>query len=273
MGGPIDGHAMRAAIAGVLFVVALNITPTALAADEGPDVTSGDTQFLASWEDSDDGGATGTSSASGASPIIETWDEVTCAVGGQETCLEPALCEDGSLMTLTTGITGGGDVVDLGTSCPEEVAAPPGSIVTPGQVLRAFRAIDLPGSELVIQPPNGRTLVNLETNFYTEQGELTRSVRLLGRSVELAIWPERFVWRFGDGEVLESDSPGSPYPDLEITHAYRKRGRVAPSVDTTYAARFRVDGGAWREVPGTVTIPGSAESLRVVTARPLLVGG
>ena len=71
---------------------------------------------------------------------------------------------------------------------------------TPGLVARAFRQIQLPEAELVIQPPNGRTLVNFETNFYTEQGEFTRRVTLLGRRVELRIWPASFGWRFGDGE-------------------------------------------------------------------------
>lgn len=46
-----------------------------------------------------------------------------------------------------------------------------------------------------------------------------------------------------------------------------------PSVATTYAAQFRVGGGPWRDVAGTVTIPGTPEGLRVVTARPVLVGG
>lgn len=145
--------------------------------------------------------------------------------------------------------------------------------VTPGLVLRALRTVDLPQAQLMIQPPKGRTLVNFETNFYTEQGEFTRTVTLLGRHVELRIWPASFRWRFGDGEVRETSSPGSAYPDLEITHSYRRKGQVAPSVDTTYAAEFRVDGGPWREVTGTVTIPGSPQSLRVVTARPVLVGG
>ena len=72
---------------------------------------------------------------------------------------------------------------------------------------------------------------------------------------------------------MESTSPGAAYPDLEITHAYAQKGRVAPSVDTTYAAQFRVDGGPWRDVAGTVTIPGSPQALRVVAARPVLVGG
>src|SRR6478736_8655267 len=143
----------------------------------------------------------------------------------------------------------------------------------PGLVAAAFRRIPLPEAPLVIQPPNGRTLVNFETNFYTEQGELNRAVTLLGRQVELRIWPASFRWQFGDGESTQTTEPGAAYPDLQITHAYLRRGRVAPSVDTTYAAQFRVDGGPWRDVAGTVTIQGSPQGLRVVEARPVLVGG
>ena len=123
-----------------------------------------------------------------------------------------------------------------------------------------------------MQPPGGRTLVNFATNFYTDNGEFTRTVTLLGRRVELRIWPARYGWRFGDGATRWTSSPGSAYPDLEITHRYLRKGRVSPSVDTTYAARFRVGGGPWRDVNGTVTIPGAPQGLRVVTARPVLVG-
>jgi hypothetical protein len=111
------------------------------------------------------------------------------------------------------------------------------------------------------------------TNFFTERGELTRTVTLLGRRVELRIWPERFGWRFGDGTSTWTTEPGDAYPHLEITHRYLEKGRVSPSVDTTYAAQFRVGNGPWRDVDGTVTIPGTPEALRVVTARPVLVGG
>lgn len=145
--------------------------------------------------------------------------------------------------------------------------------LTPGIVAAAFKRIPLPEAKLIIQPPNGRTLVNFETNFYTEQGEFTRTVTLLGRQVELRIWPASFAWRFGDGETQDSTSPGSAYPGLEITHEYQQKGPVSPSVDTTYAAQFRVGQGPWRDVAGTVTIPGSPQELRVVEARPVLVGG
>jgi hypothetical protein len=176
-------------------------------------------------------------------------------------------------MIVTTFLLSDGSIVDGGTSCPREAPGPDAGSVTPGIVAAAFRRLPLPEAKLVIQPPNGRTLVNFKTNFYTEQGEFTRTVTLLGRQVELRIWPASFGWRFGDGESDQTTSPGAAYPDLEVTHEYLEKGRVSPSVDTTYAAEFRVGGGPWREVAGTVTISGSPQELRVVEARPVLVGG
>ena len=71
-------------------------------------------------------------------------------------------------------------------------------------------------------------------------------VTLLGQVVQLHIVPSQFAWQFGDGESLVTAEPGSAYPDLDVTHRYLKKGKVAPSVDTTYTAEFRVNGGAWR---------------------------
>ena len=110
----------------------------------------------------------------------------------------------------------------------------------------------------MVQPPGGETLVNFDTNFYTEQGSFTRRVRLLGQRVDLKIWPSQYQWVFGDGASLASESAGAPYPDLQITHDYRRKGGVSPRVDTTYSAQFSVNGGPWRDVDGTVTIPGAA---------------
>ena len=123
-----------------------------------------------------------------------------------------------------------------------------------------------------MQPPGGTTLVNFATNFYTEQGSFDREVRLLGQRVELRIRPSQFGWRFGDGRSLATQRPGAPYPHLDVTHTYLAEGGVHPSVDTTYAALYRVTGGPWRDVDGTVTVPGAPVDLEVLTARPELVG-
>jgi hypothetical protein len=144
--------------------------------------------------------------------------------------------------------------------------------LTPGMVAAALTRIPLPAAPLKVQPANGRTLVNFETNFYTELQPLDRTITLLGQQVALHIVPSQFGWRFGDGGSLTTAEPGSPYPQLDVTHSYQKKGRVAPSVDTTYTAQFSVNGGPWQGVPGSVTIAGEPVELEVLTATPTLVG-
>ncbi|NYI99934.1 hypothetical protein HNR19_000633 [Nocardioides thalensis] len=152
----------------------------------------------------------------------------------------------------------------------------PGDVVfqgpTPGMIAQAFRRIPLPASPLIIEPPDGRTLVNFETNFYTEKERLFRSVTLLGQRVDLRIDVHSYTWHFDDGEKLRTSDPGAPYPKLQITHNYLQAGAYRPRLDTTYVADYRVNGGAWQTVPGSVTIEGSPESLRAVEARPILTG-
>jgi hypothetical protein len=252
------------------FFAVLTTAP-AQADDDGASVTTAPTGVLLHVIDAQGGSGSVTPVVSG-DPIVSSFEEAVCALGGADTCAEVAACDDGEPMTYTTYVTASGVLLPGGDNCPEDAVVQQPQ-VTPGLVLSAFRRVPLPASELVVQPPGGRTLVNFETNFYTEQGEFTRVVRLLGQRVELRIWPASFVWHYGDGSTEQTSSAGSPYPHLEITHRYLSKGRVAARVDTTYAADFRVSGGSWREVGGTVTIPGAAEALRVVTARPVLVGG
>ena len=192
-----------------------------------------------------------------------------CAFGGSATCTELAHCQDGSVLTDQWFETNSGASLYESATCPS--VASPTPQVTAGMVAAALRRIDLPPSDLVVQPPGGETLVNFATNFYTEQGSFTRRVHLLGQRVDLKIWPSQYRWVFGDGESQASESAGAPYPDLLITHDYRAKGGVSPRVDTTYSAQFSVNGGPWRDVDGTVTIAGSPVDLRVRTARPVLV--
>ena len=147
-----------------------------------------------------------------------------------------------------------------------------GLVVTPELVAAAMQTDPMPPSELQVQPANGRTLVNFETNFFTDAAQFDRTVTLLGQQVDLHIVPTAFGWRFGDGETLGSEDAGAPYPDLRITHDYQRKGRVSPAVDTTYTATYRVNGGPWADVPGSVTIPGLPVGLEVLTATPVLVG-
>ena len=145
--------------------------------------------------------------------------------------------------------------------------------LTEGMVAAAFARVPLPPSRLIVQPPHGRTLVNFETNFYTDNALFdVAPLRLLGHRVEIHVVPSVWTWRFGDGASVVTDRPGSAYPRLDITHRYLTKGRVVVSLDTTYRGRYRVDGGGWNDVQGEVTIPGDPAELEVVTATPTLVG-
>ncbi|KRC48908.1 hypothetical protein ASE19_18530 [Nocardioides sp. Root79] len=151
-------------------------------------------------------------------------------------------------------------------------ADPETPVVTIGLIRRAFAELQLPASTLVIQPPDGLTLVNFDTNFYTTSTRpISRTVTLLGQRVTLEATPSTFHWTFGDGERLSTSKPGAPYPDLTVTHNYLRKGTYRPSLATTYTGRYRVGGGPWRTIPGTVTIDGTGQPLRAIEAQPKLV--
>ncbi|QYJ05395.1 hypothetical protein KUV85_06865 [Nocardioides panacisoli] len=150
----------------------------------------------------------------------------------------------------------------------EETAAPQ---LTPGLIRQAVDSFEIPAPEMVIQPPDGETLVNFDTNFYTESEVLRRSTTLLGQSIEFRIIPQSYTWRFGDGSARTTQTPGAPYPALDVTHRYLQKGTFQPQLTTTYTAEYRVNGGGWATVPGELTVADAPQSLEATTASPVLV--
>lgn len=73
-----------------------------------------------------------------------------------------------------------------GISFCQQYAEPTTPVLTVGLIRNAFAELKLPAGELVIQPPDGLTLVNFDTNFYTTSTRpIARTVTLLGRRVTL----------------------------------------------------------------------------------------
>ncbi|HEY3530689.1 MAG TPA: hypothetical protein VGK78_16195 [Nocardioides sp.] len=202
-----------------------------------------------------------------------------CGVGGSALCHEPAACNidghDGSLYNVYE---------DAQTeplpwqACLTNAEAVKLGALTPDLVLRAFRRLSWPDSGLVVQPPKGKTLVNFDTNFYTTNSDpTTHTVTLIGQRVTIEATPTQYTWHFGGDDAdgtsdLTTTDPGAAYPDLRVTHRYIRVGTVTPSVDTTYSGRYRVNNGPWRAIPDTLTVPGAAVDLEVVSATPHLVG-
>jgi len=192
--------------------------------------------------------------------------------GEPEPCDNPRACTVGEATGTIYAVLRNGEYV--GTACltagdTKEFRRDIGELAA-----RAFRRLAWPGSSLSVQPPGGRTLVNFETIFFTTNAEpRTQSVTLLNKTVEIQARPVSYAWHFGDGTTLTTSSPGHPYPDQDVVHAYASVDSVAARVDTTYAGRFRVGGGEWRDIDDTVTVAGAEVGLTIVEATPQLVEG
>lgn len=158
---------------------------------------------------------------------------------------------------------------DPASVCPAAHAEKTGQ-PGPAQIAAAVWRLRLPASALHIQPVKGRTLVNLATNFYATNAPIERTVTLLGHRIRVRVWASRYAWRFGDGGSRTTTSAGAPYPNLLVTHRYRRKGAVRASLSTVYVAEYRLGQQAWRPVPGSASIASPAQRLEVVTATPRL---
>jgi hypothetical protein len=142
-------------------------------------------------------------------------------------------------------------------------------------LLRTFRdRVKLLAATVEVQPSSGRTLVNLDTIFYTKnRSETVTGIDVLGRSVDLRLTAVAYRWSFGDGQATTTAGPGRPYPSKDVSHRYSASGVVAPRVDVTYTGRYRIDGGRWIDIAGDATVTGPTVPLTVVEARSELVAG
>jgi hypothetical protein len=146
-------------------------------------------------------------------------------------------------------------------------------VITPGMILSAAKRLGLPALEVRVQP-EGKTLVNFPTIFYTQPRPFDHTITLLGQSIEVQAEPALYGWVFGDGATLSGTSPGRPYPAKDITHLYAKAHIIVhPRVDVTYSIRYQIGGGGWQTLAEAVTVPGPAANLRIAEATPVLSGG
>ena len=170
----------------------------------------------------------------------------------------------------------GGEWYIVGSACYSGRPPGPGGgdvrpQVTDAIVLREVKRIGLPEASIQVQPPDGATLVNFETIFYTERPEFARTVQLLGYTVDIEATATTYTWHHGDGSSQSSDGPGAPYPAKNIVHLYSDAHvTVRPSVDVTYEVRWRADGADWHTLDDPLTAAGASVALEVKEATALL---
>jgi hypothetical protein len=167
----------------------------------------------------------------------------------------------------------------VGVNCNAVGARPQ---VTLAMVIEQFRKL-VPGPAVGIAP-QGDTLVNIETVLWVNTAaELPlATTTLVGHRVDLRIDVDHVDWSFGDGSGATTDSPEPAYDDSDPCttatcadywgHTYTTAGTQQVSATVTWAGSFRVDGGAWQDIPVTVAGPAQTAAVTVHEARGVLVG-
>jgi hypothetical protein len=142
----------------------------------------------------------------------------------------------------------------------------------PAAAARAFHSMTIEPSILEVQPPNGWTLVNLDTIAYAEDEPRVLDTNLFGIPVTIRAVPDNYTWDWGDGASDTGTDPGAPYPNHTIAHAYSTPGSATITLTTTWRGQFRLPGDAtWRNVPGQATTSSQSPPLEIREARTRLV--
>jgi len=209
-----------------------------------------------------------------ACPVRDSFDVVAVAPCATPPPTPALTCDDGSApveplwhreRTTGTGPWGPWDLV-TGSWCT--AAAGP----TPEMVLTELRRLPLPAPALTVQPDRGWVLVNKDTVVYASPSPATFDITLLGVPVHLSATPATYTWDFGDGATTTTISPGHPWPDDDIAHAYTHLGTYQIALTTTWTATYTLGADPTvRTVPGTAATTTTSTPFTVEERRSHLV--
>src|SRR5579859_4911790 len=216
--------------------------------------------------------------------------DLPAAIPGQDCSLITALCRlapgqsppPNTTTTITLEQLPNGTWTVIGYDCaaPARTGSTPLAMAAHDQ---AQRLVPRPG--IGVGPPGGVTLVNIQTLFWlsTPATQSLGTVHLLGQTVDLQISITDVTWTFGDGHTDHTTDPGTPYNSTNpchtaqcpgyYGHTYTATGPVTVTATITWTGRYRVAGGTWQPIPGTVTGPPARLPLTVRQARGILVPG
>jgi hypothetical protein len=141
----------------------------------------------------------------------------------------------------------------------------------------------LPHPAILTTDGNSPTLVNLETVFWidTQPARTLGTVTLLGYAVTLRAHLIRVDWDFGDGHTDTTTGPEPAYQRSDpcntamcadyYGHVYRSTGTPTVTATLSWTGQYRVDGGPWLDISGTVAAAAQPSTITVHQARAILV--
>ncbi|MBU4215717.1 MAG: hypothetical protein KJ792_13805, partial [Actinobacteria bacterium] len=128
-------------------------------------------------------------------------------------------------------------------------------------------------SVLHVQHDRGWVLVNKETIAYADPAPQTLSTTVLGTAITFTVTPATFTWDYGE-HAFTTRSAGHPYPDQDVSYAYRNVGIGGVTLVTTWQATYAIGGDpTQRPVPGTASTTTTGPTFDVVEVSAHLTRG
>lgn len=159
----------------------------------------------------------------------------------------------------------------VGTACLGD--GPPVTVDGIGGRVRDEAVALLPPLRAGMQPSGG-ALVGLPALFRTGQpadGLVGSDLSVLGFDVVLDA-RVRWYWSWGDGSAGWASSPGGRYPDVSLSHTYRRGGAASAEVTSVWRGQYTVEGLGPFAVPGDPLTQTAVLPVQVREARAVLVG-
>lgn len=121
----------------------------------------------------------------------------------------------------------------------------------------------VPDAPTVGTEPGAWGILKLHTNVIANAAQHVRSGTLLGGPAEVNFIPLGFTFDYGDGQATTTATGGDTWAALGLeefsmtatSHRYTTPGTKTITAEVTYAAEYRVGGGDWLPVIGTLSIP------------------
>ncbi len=260
----------RVLLVGLLLVIVGAARPTSAAAESRPGWSKGGSGWSGSGTVFLPGG-THVGSRDGASNCPGcSWQIIPiCEIEGPEACAILHDCPVGRPFVLVVVTSPGGGSNFAGGQC---LNGDPVSAEDLGRMVAQRVRQEAPGAHPGFQPRSA-ALTALPTNFRAGQPRsISRSETIAGIPVDFHA-TARWRWSWGDGRApLVTDDPGGTWPNLSVTHVYRRPGTKKVTLQTLWHAEYSVNGVGPFSVDGGPVEQSTTFSVPVREARSVLIG-
>ncbi len=127
--------------------------------------------------------------------------------------------------------------------------------------------------------PDGWVVVGLPANIYSLVDRQLVPGTLLGMAADVRFTPVAWRWSYGDGATATLPTKGATWAALGLrefdatptSHVYQTAGSYTIRLDIVYRAEYRLDGGAFTPIAGTLALPANELHITASGAKTVLV--